>query len=156
MSVVSGALLIRHAPAPTPSNGVYALLIVATSQSSAPSIGIDFNPEWVRVSLTPVGRAMTASGSARASPWAYAYGVSLADMILLPVTTIRSQMAWSSSAFAPVQLQLINCLGRAHVWTAGRRVRDRSRPEGPRAKNVLAANVCALEHLNLRDNPADA
>ena len=39
--------------------GPYALCIVATSQSSAPSIGIDFNPGWVRVSLTPVGRART-------------------------------------------------------------------------------------------------
>jgi len=37
----------------------YALCIVVTSQSSAPSIGIDFNPEWVRVGLNPVGRART-------------------------------------------------------------------------------------------------
>ena len=35
----------------------YALCVVAASQSSAPSIGIDFHPGWVRVSLTPVGRA---------------------------------------------------------------------------------------------------
>jgi hypothetical protein len=39
------------------SDNDYALRIVAASQSSAPSIGIDFNPEWVRVGLTPDGRA---------------------------------------------------------------------------------------------------
>ena len=43
------------------SNSAYALCIVATSQSSAPSIGIDFNPEWVRNGLTPVGRALLPS-----------------------------------------------------------------------------------------------
>jgi hypothetical protein len=44
-------------PQPMCSNGAYALLVVATSQSSAPSIGIVFNPEWVRVGPIPVGRA---------------------------------------------------------------------------------------------------
>jgi hypothetical protein len=65
----------------------YALLIVAASQSSAPSIGIGLNPEWVPAPLNPVGRAnaiffrgrprdvsgatTTSCGRASARPCAY-------------------------------------------------------------------------------------
>ena len=42
-------------------NSAYALRIVATSQTLALSIRIYFNPEWVRVGLTPFGRATQLS-----------------------------------------------------------------------------------------------
>jgi hypothetical protein len=39
---------------------------------------------------TPVGRAITTSGRAIAIPCAYGSGVSLAETIVSPTTTIRS------------------------------------------------------------------
>lgn len=56
--------------------GDYALLLLAVSHTSAPSIGISVYLEWVPARPNPVGRGKAILvGNATASPCAYADGV---------------------------------------------------------------------------------